>query len=335
VLDHQLQSARVANEGLVARVVKSVGQIATKDDVVTEVLLLADSERPAEDTHVRVDSHQNNVVPTFLFEKVVDLLPVIADAVVADDLDRGVLMSVGWLVRPGNRVIAASHLGFTSLHVIDDWPLSLMPALNWNGRLCLTRVLHACAVRCIFIMFYAAARRMNDRDALIARQRNHFVHAGSHPPNTHRCQLARMVGPHIADNDCRFGRIPFRRFFDHAESVTIFNASTPIDRQFSRHRMELSALISAYETLPEDASVVVYTDSRLCVDTITKWADGWERRGWKRKGSPLKNLDLVKPLFALYKAHPNCSLQWIEAHSGYRWNEYADSLATAWMRYEK
>ena len=103
----------------------------------------------------------------------------------------------------------------------------------------------------------------------------------------------------------------------------------------TNNRMELSALISAYETLPEDAIVVVYTDSRLCVDTITKWADGWERRGWKRKGSPLKNLDLVKPLFALYKAHPNCSLQWIEAHSGYRWNEYADSLATAWMRYEK
>ncbi len=103
----------------------------------------------------------------------------------------------------------------------------------------------------------------------------------------------------------------------------------------TNNRMELCALISAYELLPNDAAVPVFTDSRLCVDTITKWAFGWENRGWSRKGKPLKNLDLVKPLFALFKAHPHCTLKWIEAHSGYRWNEYADSLATAWMRSEK
>ena len=104
--------------------------------------------------------------------------------------------------------------------------------------------------------------------------------------------------------------------------------------QTTNNRMELSALLAAYRTLPEDAQVPVYTDSRLCVDTITNWAVGWEKRGWTRKGSPLKNLDLIKPLFALYKKHPHCTLKWIEAHSGYRWNEYADSLSTAWMRSE-
>ena len=103
----------------------------------------------------------------------------------------------------------------------------------------------------------------------------------------------------------------------------------------TNNRMELSALITAYELLPNDAAVDVITDSKLCLDTITKWAFGWEKRGWTRKGKPLKNLDLVKPLFALYKAHPHCPLKWIEAHSGYRWNEYADSLSTAWMRSEK
>lgn len=102
----------------------------------------------------------------------------------------------------------------------------------------------------------------------------------------------------------------------------------------TNNRMELSALLCAYETLPEDARVPVFTDSKLCVDTITTWAFGWEKRQWTRKGKPLKNLDLVKPLFALYKARPGCPLKWIEAHSGYRWNEYADSLSTAWMRSE-
>lgn len=102
----------------------------------------------------------------------------------------------------------------------------------------------------------------------------------------------------------------------------------------TNNRMELTALIAAFKALPEEAEVVVYTDSKLCLDTVTKWAPGWERKGWKRKGSPLKNLDLVKELLALYRKHPGCKLEWIAAHNGYRWNEYADSLASAWRRAE-
>ncbi|MCP4204472.1 MAG: ribonuclease HI [bacterium] len=100
----------------------------------------------------------------------------------------------------------------------------------------------------------------------------------------------------------------------------------------TNNRMEFTALIEAYRALPEDAEITVHCDSRLCIDTITKWAPNWEKKGWKRKGEPLKNLDLVKELLALYRAHPKCKLVWIAAHSGDRWNEYADSLATAWMR---
>lgn len=102
----------------------------------------------------------------------------------------------------------------------------------------------------------------------------------------------------------------------------------------TNNRMELTALIEAFQLMPEDATVTVHTDSRLCVDTITKWAPNWERNGWKKKSGEIKNLELVKELLALYRARPNCTLQWIAAHSGNRWNEYADSLATAWMREE-
>ncbi len=104
------------------------------------------------------------------------------------------------------------------------------------------------------------------------------------------------------------------------------------EAETTNNRMELAALLAAFEALPEDAETTVYSDSRLCVDTITRWAPGWERNGWKRKGSPLKNLDLVRPLLAIYRRHPSCRLEWIAAHSGYRWNEYADSLATVWLR---
>jgi ribonuclease HI len=114
----------------------------------------------------------------------------------------------------------------------------------------------------------------------------------------------------------------------------VLAAKSGHEKNTTNNRMELTALIEAYTLLPKDAEVTVHTDSRLCVDTITKWAPGWERNGWKRKGTPLKNLDLVRPLLALYRAHPRCPLEWIAAHSGYRWNEYADSLATAWTRDE-
>ncbi|MEZ5980474.1 MAG: ribonuclease H [Planctomycetota bacterium] len=102
----------------------------------------------------------------------------------------------------------------------------------------------------------------------------------------------------------------------------------------TNNRMELTALIEAFRLLPNDAAVPVATDSRLCVDTITKWAPGWERKGWKKKDGEIKNLELVQELLALRREHPACELRWVAAHSGHLWNEYADSLATAWMRDE-
>ena len=68
----------------------------------------------------------------------------------------------------------------------------------------------------------------------------------------------------------------------------------------TNNRMELTALIEAYRLLPEDASVVVYTDSKLCADTLNQWAARWEQKGWTRKGPPIKNLDLIQPLWALF-----------------------------------
>jgi len=106
------------------------------------------------------------------------------------------------------------------------------------------------------------------------------------------------------------------------------------DPATTNNRMELQALIEAFKQLPNDCDLVAYSDSQLCVNTITKWAPGWERNGWQRKGEPLKNLDLVKKLLKLHRAHPKCPLKWMKAHAGSRWNEYADSLASAWRRAE-
>lgn len=101
----------------------------------------------------------------------------------------------------------------------------------------------------------------------------------------------------------------------------------------TNNRMELTAMIAGLRMVPHDAEIDVYTDSRLVADTLTEWAAGWEARGWRKRSSgPIANLELVKEAYALTRQRPNARIRWIPAHSGYRWNEYADALATAYRR---
>lgn len=98
----------------------------------------------------------------------------------------------------------------------------------------------------------------------------------------------------------------------------------------TNNRMELTALLEALELVPEGTPMTVYSDSHLAVRTITEWAAGWKKRGWKRKSGPVENIDLVKRVYEGYRSRPELTLEWIKAHVGYRWNEYADELAARW-----
>ena len=100
----------------------------------------------------------------------------------------------------------------------------------------------------------------------------------------------------------------------------------------TNNRMEFMALIAGLKMIAVDQTIKVYTDSKLVVDTVNTWAAGWEARGWTRKTGPIKNLGLVQEAYQLSKQRPGAEITWIPAHSGYRWNEYADSLATAYRR---
>ena len=101
----------------------------------------------------------------------------------------------------------------------------------------------------------------------------------------------------------------------------------------TNNRMELTGMIAGLEMLPSDTVTDVYSDSQLVVNILTQWAKGWEERGWTKKSpGPIANLELVKRAYSLAKAKPNARIRWISAHSGNRWNEYADSLATAYRR---
>jgi ribonuclease HI len=116
------------------------------------------------------------------------------------------------------------------------------------------------------------------------------------------------------------------------ESGRIVSERHGDERQTTNNRMELTAMIAGMGMVQPDEVVDVYTDSNLVVQTLTQWAAGWERRGWKRSTGEVKNVDLVKEAYALARERPGARIQWIRAHDGSRWNEYADALSTAYLR---
>jgi ribonuclease HI len=136
----------------------------------------------------------------------------------------------------------------------------------------------------------------------------------------------------FTDGACEGNPGPGGWGFVWVEDDRILAEGHGFEERTTNNRMELTALIEAYRRLPEDAAITVFSDSELCVKTINEWAAAWERRGWRRKDGPVKNLELVQALYALAHAHPKVTLRWIRAHDGSRWNEYVDALANAWDR---
>ncbi len=70
----------------------------------------------------------------------------------------------------------------------------------------------------------------------------------------------------------------------------------------------------------------IFTDSEFWINVITKWAPGWEAKGWTKKGGEIKNLDIVRDVYPLYKAS-QAKLTWVRGHEGDEGNEMADKWA--------
>ncbi|MCK5395629.1 MAG: ribonuclease HI, partial [Gammaproteobacteria bacterium] len=74
--------------------------------------------------------------------------------------------------------------------------------------------------------------------------------------------------------------------------------------------------------------VKIYTDSKYVLDGMTKWLEGWKKKGWKTAAKkPVKNVELWQRLDAAVQANNEVSWQWVKGHSGHDGNEYADMLA--------
>jgi ribonuclease HI len=90
-------------------------------------------------------------------------------------------------------------------------------------------------------------------------------------------------------------------------------------------RMEGKAIVAALKDAA-GAECKIYTDSEFWINVITKWAPGWEAKGWKKKGGEIKNLDIVQEVFPLYTAS-KATLVWVRGHNNDEGNELADVWA--------
>ena len=101
----------------------------------------------------------------------------------------------------------------------------------------------------------------------------------------------------------------------------------------TNNRMEYTAALEGLRSLPPGSRACVVTDSRLMLDSMTKWIFGWKRRGWKTAaGDPVKNQDLVLALEAEIARHAAVRWHWVRGHASTELNERADALAVAASR---
>ncbi|MBO6608799.1 MULTISPECIES: ribonuclease HI [Altererythrobacter] len=96
----------------------------------------------------------------------------------------------------------------------------------------------------------------------------------------------------------------------------------------TNNRMEMTAVIRALAALTEACDVSLYTDSKYVIDGITKWIEGWQKRGWKTAAKkPVLNEDLWRQMLDEVGRH-KITWHWVKGHNGHPENERVDQMAS-------
>lgn len=94
----------------------------------------------------------------------------------------------------------------------------------------------------------------------------------------------------------------------------------------TNNRMELTAAIVGLRSVSTPSQITLFSDSEYVKKGITEWIAAWKRKGWKRQGGVLANVDLWQELDRENSRH-HVNWQWIRGHAGHPMNELADQLA--------
>ena len=95
----------------------------------------------------------------------------------------------------------------------------------------------------------------------------------------------------------------------------------------TNNRMALRSAIEGLAALRVPCRVVFTSDSQYLIRGMREWVPGWIRRGWKRKGGAIENVELWRALVDAARRH-RVDWRWVRGHAGHPQNEYANYLAT-------
>lgn len=88
------------------------------------------------------------------------------------------------------------------------------------------------------------------------------------------------------------------------------------------------ALLMAVDELKNDVTIAIFCDSKYAIQCVTQWAVNWQKKGWKKAGGEIKNLELIKELFALHQQlKTKVKVLHVNGHVGVEGNELADRMS--------
>jgi ribonuclease HI len=95
---------------------------------------------------------------------------------------------------------------------------------------------------------------------------------------------------------------------------------------------ELNALYHALRMAEAEIetgnTVEVCSDSAYSINCIRSWAPNWEKKGWKKPGGEIKNLEIIRDCYAIYRRiGEELNLTHVAGHNGIEGNELADRMA--------
>ena len=96
--------------------------------------------------------------------------------------------------------------------------------------------------------------------------------------------------------------------------------------------MELMAPTEAMKYLKEnniEGEVEIYSDSKYVINGITDWINNWLKNNWRTANKkPVLNKELWQDLHAANK-ELKPAWHYVAGHSGDKWNDRADEIATS------
>lgn len=130
------------------------------------------------------------------------------------------------------------------------------------------------------------------------------------------CQNAKSAGP---------GGYGVVVLDDNENLITTYSHK---ENNTTNNRQEMKAIIWATIHYGK-YNLTIYSDSSYAINTFETWMYSWYKNEWKKSdGRQPENMDLISAFYDLMQQGYKVKFKKVKGHSGNKWNEMADDLAT-------